>query len=160
MAKKHNAFEDSAILNNSTYSMWFNRLYGVAINAFEWQGLPDSVDERYLEKMLFWYGQAVWFKDDILDKELCLQCVPAGEFDIYGYPIRRNARSTYNSYINADLDESNSVIIYNNRTRTPDLDSTILFAKRLYECERTIDVNIKNQKTLALFFQQYTKIKK
>ena len=69
MAKKHNAFEDSAILNNSTYSMWFNRLYGVAINAFEWQGLPDSVDERYLEKMLFWYGQAVWFKDDILDKE-------------------------------------------------------------------------------------------
>lgn len=150
MARKHNAFEDSAILNNSTYSMWFNRLYGVAINAFEWQGLPDSVDERYLEKMLFWYGQAIWFKDDVLNKELCLQCVPAGEFDIYGYPIRRQAASTYNGYINTDLNESNSVIIYNNRTRTPDLDSVILFAKRLYECERTIDVNIKNQKTPGL----------
>ena len=134
----------SALLNNRTYLQYYNRLLELAINMYEWKNLPNTVDERFLELTLFSDGMAVFFRDDILG-ELCLQCMIGGELDVYRIPIDRTAYAT-NGY-QMRLNNQNSVIIFNNYTHTNSMLDVEMYARRLYEIERTIDVNVKAQKT-------------
>lgn len=135
---------ESASLNNRTYLQYYNRLLELAINMYEWKNLPDTVDERFLELTLFSDGMAVFFRDEILG-ELCLQCMIGGELDVYRIPIDRTAYAT-NGY-QMRLTNQNSVIIFNNYTHTNSMLDVEMYARRLYEIERTIDVNVKAQKT-------------
>lgn len=135
---------ESALLNNRTYLQYYNRLLELAINMYEWKNLPNTVDERFLELTLFSDGMAVFFRDDILG-ELCLQCMIGGELDVYRIPIDRTAYAT-NGY-QMRLNNQNSVIIFNNYTHTNSMLDVEMYARRLYEIERTIDVNVKAQKT-------------
>lgn len=137
-------FWESAWLNNRTYIHYYNRLTELAISMFEWKNLPDSIDPRFLELVLFSDGMAVFFKDEVLGY-LALQAMIGGNLDVYRIPKIRRAYAT-NGY-NRSLDEKDSVIIFNNMLHTNCLTDVELFARRLYECDRTIDVNIKAQKT-------------
>lgn len=142
--KKEGAFWESKWLNNSTYIHYYNMLTELAISMFEWKNLPPSIDARFLELILFSDGMAVFFYDEEIGY-LALQTMIGGNLDVYRVPKIRRAYAT-NGY-NRSLDENNSVIIWNNMLRTNCLTDVELFARRLYECERTIDVNIKAQKT-------------
>lgn len=135
---------ESALLNNRTYLQYYNRLLELAINMYEWKNLPPSIDERFLELTLFSDGMAVYFRDEILG-DLCLQCMIGGNLDVYRIPISRTAYAT-NGY-QAELNNTNSVIIFNNYTHTNSMLDVEMYARRLYEIERTIDVNVKAQKT-------------
>lgn len=141
-------FDDSAILNNLTYLQYINRLTELAICMFEWKNLPASVDQRYLELHLFETGCMVYFDDDILGN-LCLDCIANGRLGVYGDPILRRAYSEYNNYQKL-LKESNSVIIWNNYLHTNSILDVKMFAKRLYNIDRIIDVNANAQKTPVL----------
>lgn len=141
-------FEETALLNNITYMQYFNRLTELAISMFEWQNLPPTVDPRYIELHLFQNGSMVYFNDDVVGN-LCLDCLPNGNFDVYGNPVNRKAYSSYNNY-QRDLNEDNSVIIWNNYLRTNSITDIKLYAKRLYLLDRIIDVNSNAQKTPVL----------
>lgn len=141
-------FEESALLNNITYMHYFNRLTELAISMFEWQNLPPTVDPRYIELHLFQNGSMVYFNDDVVGN-LCLDCLPNGNFDVYGNPVNRRAYSTYNNY-QRDLNEDNSIIIWNNYLRTNSITDIKLYSKRLYLLDRIIDVNANAQKTPVL----------
>lgn len=147
MGKRKREKWESALLNNNTYLQYYNRLLELAINMYEWKNLPDTVDERFLELTLFSDGMAVFFRDDILG-ELCLQCMIGGELDVYRIPIDRTAYAT-NGY-QMHLNIQNSVIIFNNYSHTNSMLDVEMYARRLYEIERTIDVNVKAQKTPVL----------
>ena len=138
----------SALLNDRTYLQYYNRLLELAINVYEWKNLPDTVDERFLELTLFSDGMAVFFQDDGGLGYLCLQCMIGGELDVYRIPIDRTAYAT-NGY-QMRLNNQNSVIIFNNYTHTNSMLDVEMYARRLYEIERTIDVNVKAQKTPVL----------
>lgn len=142
--KRKTTFSESCWLNNRTYQHYYNRLKELAISMFEWQNLPDTVDVRFLELSLFSTGMAVFFKDDELGY-LALQTTIGGNLDVYDVPKIRRAYAT--NGFNMPLSENDSVIIWNNMLRTNCLTDIELFARRLYECDRTIDVNIKAQKT-------------
>lgn len=149
MRKKGNGlFEESALLNNITYMQYFNRLTELAISMFEWQNLPPTVDPRYIELHLFQNGYMVYFNDDVVGN-LCLDCLPNGNFDVYGNPVNRRAYSSYNNY-QRDLNEDNSIIIWNNYLRTNSITDIKMFSKRLYLLDRIIDVNANAQKTPVL----------
>lgn len=141
-------FGDSATLNNLTYIQYLNRLTELAISMFEWKNLPPSVDARYLELHLFETGCMVYFDDDVLGN-LCLDCVASGRLGVYGDPVLRRAYSGYNNYQKL-LKESNSVIIWNNYLHTNSILDVKMFAKRLYNLDRIIDVNANAQKTPVL----------
>lgn len=142
------SFEDTASLNNATYIQYLNRLTELSVSMFEWKNLPPTVDARYLELHLFQNGSMVYFKDDEIG-DLCLDCIANGKFDVYGNPVRRRAYSSYNNYQKV-LDESNSVIIWNNYLRTNSVLDVEMFARRLYNLDRIIDVNANAQKTPIL----------
>ena len=141
-------FEESALLNNVTYMQYFNRLTELAISMFEWKNLPPSVDPRYIELHLFQNGSMVYFNDDVIGN-LCLDCLPNGNFDVYGNPVLRRAYSSYNNY-QRNLNEDNSVIIWNNYLRTNSITDIKMFSRRLYLLDRIIDVNANAQKTPVL----------
>ena len=144
----HDFFGESARLNNLTYTQYVNRLTELSISMFQWNGLPDTVDERYLELHLFLNGSMVYFKDDVIG-DLCLDCMPHGQLDVYGNPILRRAYSGYNNY-NKLLKYTDSVIIWNNLMRTNSVLDVQMFARRLYNLDRIIDVNANAQKTPVL----------
>lgn len=146
--KGNGLFDESAIMNNATYIQYFYRLVELSISMFEWQGLPETVDPRYIELHLFQNGSMVYFRDEVMG-DLCLDCIANGQFDVYGNPISRRAYSSYNQY-QKTLNESDSVIIWNNYLRQPSVLDVKMFAKRLYNLDRIIDVNANAQKTPVL----------
>lgn len=146
--KKYDIFDESMILNNLTYKQYLNRLTELAISMFEWKNLPDTIDDRYLELHLFETGCMVYFKDDVIG-DLCLDCVVNGRLDVYGDPFIRRAYSSYNNYQKM-LSYKNSVVIWNNLIHSNSILDVKMFAKRLYNIDRIIDVNVNAQKTPVL----------
>lgn len=146
--KRNGEFWDSGWKNNATYIQYYNRLMELSIAMFDWKNLPDSVDPRYLELKLFLEGQAVFYKDEVLGY-LALGNGGANDINQYGIPNKRRAISA-NGRFNVPLDETNSVLIYNNLIRTNSVLDVRMFARRLYEFDRTIDVNVRAQKTPVL----------
>jgi Phage Connector (GP10). len=144
MSKNNKKRWESAKLNNYTYLQYYNRLTELAINMYEWKNLPPTIDPRFLELTLFSDGMAVFFKDPVLDY-LCLQCKIGGRLDVYRIPIQRTAYAT-NGY-NMPLTNTDSVIIFNNYLHTNSLLDIEMYANRLYNIERIIDVNVNSQKT-------------
>lgn len=141
-------FGESATVNNLTYMQYLNRLTELSVSMFEWKNLPPTVDARYLELHLFESGSMVYFNDEVIGN-LCLDCLPSGRLDVYGNPVLRRAYSGYNNYQKM-LKESNSVIIWNNYLHTNSVLEVKMFAKRLYNLDRIIDVNANAQKTPVL----------
>lgn len=132
---------------NANYDSWrqyFNRLCELSMSMFEWSGLPETCDVRYLELTLFTQGAAVFFKDDVLGF-LNLPVAAAGAIDIYQTPTSRRAYAD-NGY-NQELGVDNSVIIYNNYLRTNAMLDVKLFSRRLANLDRAIDINANAQKT-------------
>lgn len=144
----NNNFWNSGLLNNATFRQYYYRLTELAISMFEWKNLPPEIDVRFLELTLFSEGYAVFFKDDVLEKYLALQCALGGNFNVYRIPKNRRAYAV-NGY-NRQLDEDNSVLIYNNYLHTNSRLDVEMFAKRLYNIDRAIDVNTNAQKTPIL----------
>lgn len=131
-------------LNNDTFIDYLTRLQEIAINMFAWDGLPDTVDERFIELTLCEYGYLVYFNDEEIG-DLVATAMIGGQLDMYRIPINRRAYAT-NGY-QKDLTNKDSVLVYNNYLHTPSMLTILLYARRLYEIERTIDVNVKAQKT-------------
>lgn len=146
--RKYDIFDESMVLNNLTYRQYLNRLTELAISMFEWKNLPDTVDARYLELHLFETGCMVYFKDEVIG-DLCLDCIVNGRLDVYGNPLLRRAYSGYNNYQKL-LKYNNSVIIWNNYLHGNSILDVEMFARRLYNIDRIIDINANAQKTPVL----------
>lgn len=145
--KRDLQFCESAYMNNRTYLQYYNRLTELAISMFEWQNLPETVDQRFLEMCLFGDGMCIFFQDEVLGY-LGLQCMIGGKLNVYRIPMERRAYAT-NGY-QRKLDETNSVIIFNNYLHTNSMLDVEMFSKRLYNLDRAIDVNANAQKTPVL----------
>ena len=144
--RKDREFWESADLNNAAYIQYYDRLTELSISMFEWRNLPDTVDPRFLELTLFANGMAVFFKDE--DDYLALQCAISGPLDVYRIPTRRRAYAV--NGFNRELDNKNSVIIYNNMLHKNSMLDVRMFARELYNLDRAISVNANAQKTPIL----------
>lgn len=131
-----------------SYYEYLDRLTELAISMFEWKNLPKQIDERFLELTLFTDGQIVFFKDNELDDYLALQVATNGGFNVYRVPLKRRAYAV-NGY-QKQLTIQDSIIIYNNMLRKNSIRTVKLYAKRLANLDRIIDVNANAQKTPVL----------
>jgi hypothetical protein len=129
-------------LNDQTYLMYYDMLYDYALSMFEWEGLPDEINKRFLEKTILDNGSAVFFNDDQFGY-MAMPVVPKGYVNPYLEPIQYEAVSV--GY-NKSLDLDTGVIIWNNYSRKSIKPILEAFAFRLYKVERAMDVNIAQQK--------------
>ena len=136
-------------INNQTYIDYLDRLKLLATSLFTWEGLDEIAGtgaSRFLELSLFDFGRACFIKDDKLGY-MALRVNPSDTLNIYQLPTKVQAWSIgYQKEFNFD----DVVYIMNNELQIPTARTISQFAYRLYETERTIDVNLIAQKTPVL----------
>lgn len=160
-SKENYEFKDALELNNATFNDYLHRFQRIALSMFEWVNLPKSMDARYLEKCLFYNGQAALLKDKTYGF-INTKAAANGYVNIYGLPTKINCFSySYQSIrtlytgLNENLTpaqmeyqkNNECILVMNNEDRLPTAGSLELFAWRLYNADRTCDVNITAQKT-------------
>lgn len=137
----------SSWLNDATFFDYYTRLKNLALSEFEWS-LPKTCDSRFLELILFEFGHVLFFQDDLNKAFLTLQFTLQGPLNMYRIPINRRAFAV--TGYNQTCNDLNSVIIWNNPLRQPTSLTVELYARKMTEIDRAIDVNIKAQKTPVL----------
>lgn len=153
--RKRTYFEESAYFNKETYNYYRDRLIELAISAFEWLNLPDSIDSRFLEMELLKLGWVLFFKEEDLAGTVrgkapyfVMDCAIGGQLDIYRVPITRRAYAV--NGFSRNFTNQDSVIIYNNMLRRNTYPTLKMYARRLAVLDRIIDVNANAQKTPVL----------
>lgn len=125
---------------------------GMTMIGWDFSKLPKEerqfLNQRQIEYHEYYKGATIFFHDDDLGAYLCLPVILGGKFDLDDIPTRRVAYAK-NGY-RKELDESNSVVIYNNYLRKPSCYTVNHYANRLADLENAIDVNCKAQKTPVL----------
>ena len=150
-------FEDSMLVNDATFVDYLNRFKRIALSMFEWVNLPSSMNEEFLEKCLYYTGQASLLKTKkygFINTKSC----NSGYLNIYNNPTQLNCFS-YNFHENRKLysglnplvdkekqQEECCILVKNNYDKLPTAGSMELFAWRLYLAQRTCDVNISSQR--------------
>lgn len=143
--RRRTEFGDSLYGNSMAWRFYADRLTELSVSMFEWENLPDTVDERFLELMLFRNGSVVFFKDNVLG-HIALPWTNNGKLNIYGIPNKRRAYAV-SGYQSPILKETDSVIIYNNMLHTNSIQPVEYYARRLWDLDRTMDINCRAQKT-------------
>lgn len=150
MSRKKREFEAAAAKNARTYLYYFNKIKQIAISSFKWDGLPEFMNERFMETTLFNKAAVAVFEDeDISDDPVALPLIAGAGIDLIGDPKTWTGESI-NGYISRRLNQKNSVPIWNNMLRQSELNTANIFAKKLYLIDRVIDVNVNAQKTPVL----------
>lgn len=137
------------------FVLYQNMLWGLAEARFVWDGLPETVNERYLERVLHRHGLAVFFEDPRLHAFLALHAAGTGDVDVYGDP--KTFRVTGNRYINREISSKDCVPIWTNRNRVNDQWVVNYYAAALAEAAETVRVNALNSRSpmiLALSQEQ------
>lgn len=155
--KANNEFGDAMALNDLTYADYLKRLEKIALSIFEWVNLPESMNQRWLERCLYYKGMAALLKDKNYGY-INTGAVGGGYINIYGIPTKVNCFS--NSYsemrtvymgLEKQVDQSeHAILVMNNWDRVPTCSTIELFAYRLAKIQRTMDLNVDAQKTPVL----------
>lgn len=135
-------------LNDRTFTDYYYRLMLMARSVFEWTGLPNGIDEKWIERYLFTDGKCMFFKDD--EKGFMVtKCAAAGTLNYYDEPTLLRSYGT--NYEGQTLENNEEcILIRNNDDMIPTAPTIQLYALRLAELSRTIDINIHAQKTPVL----------
>lgn len=150
-----------------TYGMWWQLFFTAATTRFKWVGMPEEIDTRYLEMVLFMSGSvAVTKRVPNADKLPLFVAAPfsmQGRPDIYNNPNhiimiapngiqwRRHlntwVRNTGNQHSSSSkLMQPDAFVIWDNLQRMPLYNSIDLICTRLAEIDLTIDQNMRSQR--------------
>jgi hypothetical protein len=127
-----------------TENMYRRNLTELACNRFEWQGLPESVNPRFLELVLFYNALSVFYKDKNTDKHFATRGSGLGGFNAFDDPTSFTVIGTNLQPIT--LSAKKCVPIYANYLRIPDLDIVTLYSQKLANIDRTKDIAIGNMR--------------
>lgn len=145
MARKRANLTD--LLNDLTARVLYDKFKLIAINGFEWDGLPDDIQERHIERVLFSHGMAGFFIRPN-GGFMCLRADDGGRVNVYNDPLNYRMTGTGFTHLCA---ASDCVIIPNNKLRLATKPFVLHYVHKLVEAERTMDVNIKSCKTPVIF---------
>lgn len=131
---------------NRVYTMYRNQILSLALTRFEWHGLPDTCNSRYLEWTLLTQGQAtISFPKSqpgiFYSTQVAWQSPP----NIYDNPTKW--QSIGNNGWRFDANPTQGVVVWDNLLRFPILDAIDLQARELTDLTRTEQINRLHQKT-------------
>lgn len=138
----------SQVQQTRTEQMYIRVLSEMCMNRFQWHNLPNSVSERYMEKVLFTNALVVFFKWSKSDNFLCLRGSGTDMWNIYDDPTKYIV--TGNMIINETLDAKEVVPVWGNYMRMPDVDIVLLYAMKLADIDRSMEIVSSNMRTSRL----------
>lgn len=126
------------ILNNTTFNIIEERFKHLALNLFEWKGLPETIPSYYIERILYKDGRILFFNDSNYGF-MALPCGEVGGVNPYGeYQMYRATGFNYNKQYSIN----DSVLIWNNPSKSPTEIHVQYYADKITRIERSIDVNL------------------
>lgn len=155
------SFNQSLLDNNQTYNDYLDRMMKICLSIFEWRNLPKSMDARFLERCLFFNGQASLLYDETFGF-INTMVSSNGDINLYGLPTSLNCysyggayhdyRKLFNGLVESSEEAKNThaILVMNNWERIPTASTIQLFAERLTLAQRTCDINIQAQRTPIL----------
>ena len=137
-------------LNELTFADYYKKLSLLAKSIFKWNNLPNGIDEKWIEEALFSEGKCMFFKDSKLGF-MVAKCNIDGMLNPYNEPTYlRPVMLNYPEIAKSYENDVECVLIKNNDEMLPTKSSVELYAYRLTDITRTIDINISAQKTPVL----------
>ena len=141
--------------------MYKKQCTSLAENVFSFSNLLDDekvkfLDMSFVNHELVCKGSIAWFMDEELGL-LALPFMNIGALDLYGRPTTIQVIGK-NGYTR-QLDVGEYVIMYDNMSRIPLIFDVLQYAERLALIQRTIDINVKQQRT-PRYWQVTTENKK
>ncbi len=136
-------------LNDMTFRDYYKKLKLLAKGVYKWNNLPNGIDEKWIEEYLFSEGKCMFFKH----KELGLmvaKCTDGGVLNPYDEPTILRPVATGLEDCGEYGNGTKAILICNNDEKIPTSSSIMLYAYRLTDITRTIDINISAQKTPVL----------
>lgn len=145
--------------NVKTVEMYKRQFSSLAQNVFDIKNLDvvaPFMDYSYVNKELVYKGSIAFFWDEYLGL-LALPYVNMGKLDLYGRPIDIQVigRNGYTRY----LKKGEYVIMWDNRSKQALIYDILQYAERTALIQRTIDINITQQRT-PRFWKTKTENKK
>lgn len=129
-----------------TFQDYYFRLAELAQTRYKWNGLPNNIDERHVERFLFNEGRCMFFHDDTVGW-MVAKCAEAGYLNYYDDPTALLPVATNFTPATPKESGEQAVLILNNSYARPTAYTIMLKAARLTEIRRTADINIHAQKT-------------
>lgn len=133
------------VLNNNTFTQYYYDLKLLCLSLFEYENLPDHINQKWIEEKLFTHGECMFYKDDVIGfnvAKLTRDGVNHQDEPIYARPFATGLNDSKKYKVGSEC-----VIIRNNNLSLPLEMKVQLFAYRLAEITRTQDININAQKT-------------
>ena len=119
----------------------------LALNRYKWENLPNGIESRYIEEMLYDNGECAMF--DHPDLGLCvLRSSSRENLNIYGEPTKLTLTG-FNEHRTVMMDEC--VRIMNNDLALPTLPNIVYYARRMAEIDDIIMQNLRQQRVPYLF---------
>lgn len=133
--------------NNMTFSYYYYKLMLVARSLFEWENLPNNMDERWIEKYLFTSGKCIFYKDPTMGF-MVAGLAQQGSINCYGdptsvWPVAENYTYNGEKLVNGE----NCYVIRNNDLMLPNFPIIRHYAYKLCNIDRAIDTNVEAVKT-------------
>lgn len=141
--------EVSKNITNLTFTDYYYRLMLLAKAIFKWDGLPKGIDEKWIERYLFSEGHCMFFHDDKLGY-MVSRCNLSDGLNFYDEPVSLIPYATGYTEHKPYKNNKECVLIRNNDLMIPTAPTLQLYALRLAEIQRTIDINISAQQTPTL----------
>lgn len=151
--------------NNRQWQDVFNRLVSIVTNIYEWDGLPDTCDQYFLETILLWQAQACIIYDKEKGGYLSLPSTPASQMNVYyqntywrayslGYSQKFLALTKWNKDIYKKatpfIDETETLpigcVCSDNIMSYPLIETVQIYTDKLVDVLRAIDVKVKQLK--------------
>lgn len=136
-------FWQSAAANTFRYTTFLNQIMNIALARFEWIGLPNTCDERYIENQLLKNGMAS-IAADPQGHIYSLQVSSNGPINMYDYPSQWSALGTNGTTYETDW--SHGAIVYDNLNRTPIISGLEMYAYELADLIALKTTNRQQQK--------------
>ena len=119
----------------------------LALNRYKWENLPNGIESRYIEQMLYDNGECAMF--DHPDLGLCILRSSSREnLNIYGEPTKLTVTG-FNEHRTVMMDDC--VRILNNDLGLPTLQHIVYYARRMAEIDDIIMQNLRQQRVPYLF---------
>ena len=155
--KKNPANRQEQMIEN----MYIRLLTDLAASRFKWSNVPEEIDLRFLELTLFYQAMSIFYFDGRYDKYMALRANMNGHLDYQNNPtgfnvIGNNFTSVSVSairdtelYVETISEKvaykiGQGIPIWANKQRTPDIDIVLIYAKKLAQLDRTVEINASN----------------
>ena len=128
--------------NIATIQDIYNMLYEYLVNLIALENLPDGISERYCLQVLIEQGCLCFYHNIALNKLVALYASNIAEEDIYGDP-QLVVTTSRNGLIHDEVKvPEDGILVWANKTRIPIVYRINMYASRLFQIKRALDINI------------------